>query len=158
MVAKVAKQPCLGQSLRGSAANSAYPDERRSSRPVNQIHFFAGERKHRFEKADLRVADCELRRVDADGDAASAGCGVVPRQRALMPLVEASVRVESQRVRGNDESGRQRLPQFIGSHQPQTKATEQHTRKKKYKPQKNTGKHRKDCLIFFCVLLCSSVA
>ncbi len=54
-----------------------------------------------------RIADRELRRVHADGEAAGAGGDVVARQRALTPLVEPAFRIERERMRRNRQPARQ---------------------------------------------------
>ena len=63
------------------------------------IDGFAADAQHLFEQAKSRVADFELRRVHADGDAAGAGVEVVSGQGALVALVELSVDVQRQRMR-----------------------------------------------------------
>jgi hypothetical protein len=47
--------------------------------------------------------------VDSDGDAPRAGGDVVASQSALMPLVESSGGIQSERVRRDDASGEQVL-------------------------------------------------
>ena len=60
-----------------------------------------GQREHRLVEPDLRIADLELRGVDADRDAARARGQIIARERALPPLVQLALGVERQRMRGN---------------------------------------------------------
>ena len=89
------------------AADAADPDQRLRPRAVGAVHLLGGQREHRLEQADPRLADGELRRVHADRQAAGAGGDVIPRQRALASLVEPAVRGERERVRGDDDASRE---------------------------------------------------
>ena len=55
------------------------------------------------EQTDLRIANRELRRVHADGQATGAGGEVIPEQRPLPPLVELALRIQRQRTSRNNE-------------------------------------------------------
>jgi hypothetical protein len=76
---------------------------------VRAIEFFRAEAQHRLEQPDLRVADGELGRVHADGQAANARGGVVADQGALPALVELAGRVQRQRHGGDGDAAVQRL-------------------------------------------------
>src|SRR5690606_11321823 len=70
---------------------------------------------------ELRLADLELRRVDAHREAARAGVDVVARERLLRFAVEAARRVERQRMRGYDGAAaqqRERRRGNVGEAQP----------------------------------------
>ena len=71
---------------------------------IRAIHFLACQSKHRLEKTNARVADCELRRVHADGESSRAGRRIVARQHSLVPLVESSIRVEREGMRRDDKA------------------------------------------------------
>src|SRR6267154_650283 len=53
---------------------------------VGAVHFFRSERQNGVEEADLRIANGELRGVNADGEAAGASSDVVARERTLAAL------------------------------------------------------------------------
>jgi hypothetical protein len=116
VIPEISQQRCLAERLWGCAANAANSNERSQSCAVGLIHFLAGEREHRFKKTDLRIANRELRRVDADGEPSGSGGGVIARQRALMPFVEAAVCIKRKGMRRNDETCRQRLSQSLDFH------------------------------------------
>ena len=78
----------FGARLRRVAARC-----RRSSRTGVRVgergaRFVHRQLEHRTKEADCRIANRELRRVHADGNAARAGVDVVAREPALAPLVE----------------------------------------------------------------------
>ena len=91
MVAESTSRSASRQRLVGPAADPADPDQRLGPRGVRSIHFLGGNGQHRLEQTDVGIADRELGRVDADGEAAGAGRGVVARQRPLPALVEPAV-------------------------------------------------------------------
>ena len=118
VVAEAGQQGRFTDRLRRGAANAANADQRKQLPAIRAVHLLAGQREHGLEQPDLRVADRELRRVDADGEAAGARGGVVPRQRALMALVEPAAVIEGQRVRRNHQAPRQRLAYLLVHESP----------------------------------------
>ena len=60
----------------------------------------------------MRLANGELRGVDADGEPAAACGDVIASKRALAELVEESVSVKSEGVRGNDSTAKEKLQKF----------------------------------------------
>jgi len=65
-----------------------------------------GEAQHRFEQADRRIANGELRRVYTDRQAAGAGVAVVPRERGLPALVERPLLGQRERNNSRRSDGR----------------------------------------------------
>src|SRR5256885_2063554 len=102
VVAKIGEERGFANGLRRIATDSADADERNGAVAVGAVHFFCGEFQHRIEKADARIADCELRGVNADGEATGAGGDVVASECALAAFVEATIWVEGERMRGDD--------------------------------------------------------
>ena len=102
MVAEPRQQVGFAQAPVGGPADAADADQRLAPLRVGAIHLLARERSTGSKRPTLRIANGELRRVHADGQAAGAGRHVVARQRALPALVEPAVGVERQRMRGND--------------------------------------------------------
>ena len=100
MIAERARSPGLGHGLIG-APDRAGDQEERSIRPA--LRRFHRQLEHRLVEAEL--ADRELGRVDADREPARAGVEVVAGERPLTSPVEAAVRVQGERMRGNDGAG-----------------------------------------------------
>ena len=102
VVAKVSEERGFANGLWRVATDSADADQRNRAVAVGAVHFFSGECQDGFEEADLRIANGELRGVNADGEAAGAGGDVVARECALAAFVEATVCVEGERMGGDD--------------------------------------------------------
>src|SRR5262249_50138652 len=75
--------------------------------------------QHGFKQSDLRVANCELSSVDADGHAPRARIAIIPRQRALAALVELAFGVERERVRRDHRALKQHFTDFPVDHSHQ---------------------------------------
>ena len=105
----------MGPHTPATSANGAVADaERAAETRQRAARRRRRELEHRTQQTVLRLADRELRRVHADGDAACAGRDVIARQRTLVSLVELSISRERERVRGDHAAGadglqRQRL-------------------------------------------------
>src|SRR5882724_11111820 len=97
VVAKIGEECGFANGLRRVATDSADTDERNDAVAVGAVHFFSSECEGGFEEAELRIANGELRGVNADGEAASAGGDVVARECALAAFVEATICVEGER-------------------------------------------------------------
>ena len=70
VIAEPRQQVGFAQRLIGRAADTADADERLATPRVRAIHLLARDRQHRLEEADRGIANRELRRVHADGQAA----------------------------------------------------------------------------------------
>ena len=76
---------------------------------ISRAQFFHRQSQHRLVQAHVRIANLELRGVDAHRHAARARGQVIARERALPPFVELAIGVERQRMRGNHYAA----PQFL---------------------------------------------
>ena len=110
VVSQIMEQIRLPKRLGCIAACTANPDQRLTTRAVGPAHFFSRQLQNRLEKANLRLANCELRCVHSDCEPAGAGCDVIAAQSSLTSLVQTSVRVQRQGMRRDDGSPRQNLP------------------------------------------------
>ena len=102
MVAEVAR------AVRASATACSVRPRRRRSRNSGRVASSSRRLDRRSSSTgsvEPDVADRELRRVDADREAARAGVEVVAGQRPLAALVEAAVGVQRERMRGDDGAG-----------------------------------------------------
>src|SRR6185295_7774055 len=70
------------------------------------------ELEDRLEQLDARIANGELRGVDADGNASRASIAVVTRQRDLAAFVESARVGQGERMRRNHEAFDQRTPKL----------------------------------------------
>jgi len=112
VVAKLGKESGFTKGLSRVATDSADSNEWSRAVAVGTIHFFSGEREDGLEEADLRIANGELRGMNADGEATGSGGDVVASECALAPFVEAAICVEGERMRGNDGALREELENF----------------------------------------------
>ena len=69
---------------------------------IAAAHLVGGQREHRFEEADVGIADFELGGMDADGETAGTGCQVVTGKRALAALIQLAAGGERQGVGGDN--------------------------------------------------------
>jgi hypothetical protein len=107
----------LGDRLSGFADRAANPHEwTRWSTAVGAIHFLTRQSEDRLEQTDVRIANGELSRVNANSESPCAGGCVVARERSLMSLIEAPIPIERERMRRNDQPARQRRPQLLKRH------------------------------------------
>ena len=113
VVAEAAREARLGARLLRPAAGAGDEERPRrfakaaEARPV--ARGLRGDRQHLLEQAGL--ADRELGRVDADGEAAGTGVEVVARQGALAAPVEPARRIERERMGRDREPVEQALAQ-----------------------------------------------
>src|SRR5690606_16288680 len=110
VVTELAKDLRLGDGAPGAADDAADANEGLGALEVGAVHLLLRELEHRAEEPVARVADRELRRVDADGEAARARIDVVARERPLPPLIECSLARERERMRGKNDSARENRP------------------------------------------------
>jgi hypothetical protein len=68
------------------------------------IHLFSGDFQDGFEEADTRLADGELRCVNADGQSARARRNVVASEGALAAFVQAATGIKRERMRWDDRA------------------------------------------------------
>ncbi len=112
VVAKIGEECGFANGLGRVATDSADTDERSGTTAVGAVDFFGGECQNGFEEADLGIANGELRGVNTDGEASGAGGDVVARECALAAFVEATIRVERERMRGDDRALGEELQNF----------------------------------------------
>ena len=108
MIAEAAEQFRFGHGLGRLTADTADADERRDPTAVGAIHLLRRECQDGLEESDARIADGELRRVDADRESTGSGRIVVPRECPLAAFVECAGFSQCQRMCGNDEAVPQR--------------------------------------------------
>jgi hypothetical protein len=113
MVAEPHQEIGFAERLVGPSTDPANTNQPLGAMRVRAIHLFGRNREYRLEQTNLAIANRELGRVNAHGKAAGARRRVVTRQRSLMALVECAVRVERQRVRGNDTPVLKRCPDIV---------------------------------------------
>ena len=112
VVTKIGEEGGFANALGRVATDSADANEWSGAAAVGTIHFFGGERQNGVEEADLRIANGELRGVNADGEPTGTGGDVVASECALAALVEATICVERERMRGDDRALGEELLNF----------------------------------------------
>jgi len=112
VVAKIGEERGFANSLGRITTDSADANERNGTVAIVTIHFFSGECQDGFEEADLRIANGELRGVNADGEATGAGGDVVASECALAAFVEMAVCVEGEGMSGDDGALPEKLQNF----------------------------------------------
>lgn len=87
VVTKISEDAGFANSLRRVSADSAHAQEGNRTAAISAIHFFSGDFQDGLEEADARVADGELRGVNADGQSADACGNVVASEGTLAAFV-----------------------------------------------------------------------
>ena len=101
VVAERLRNRRLGLRLTGLPDEPGDVHERSRILRERSAYRFRRQLEHRPVHPVPGIANCELRGVHTHGDASSARVHVIPRERALTPLVERPARSQCQRVRGN---------------------------------------------------------
>ena len=102
VVAKCRGDLRFGARLRLSSHDARDHRERTMVLGERGVRLLHRQLEHRAIEIDVRVADGELGRVHADGQATSAGVDIVPRQLPLTLFIQPARSVERERVRGDD--------------------------------------------------------
>src|SRR6266404_171807 len=111
MIADVPRQCCLRDGLLCRPADTSDANSRTTGVTIAIGNRLAGQFQYRFEQAKFRIANFELRRVYADGDALCAGGVIISCQSPLMTLVETALGSQSQRMGWNHQA----RAQFFGN-------------------------------------------